>query len=261
VAPNEVIKLTKGDYLVWVQPNTTRLIAYDGQAKALLNRLEPTAEQTPEVVHRLRDQKWLAFGPDRAEKIRPSDLPEQLLKNRDFSRGFGEAWSPIEIGEKGRPDVGGQRSIVEETINGQIYRSLRLLRDTAKDTHNETGLTQLVDRDVWAYRGLTFSALVKVTAASLDGGGYAGSEYPLMFRIHYVAENGGSYTWAHGFYVKNPTSRPTELGEELVAGQWYEYTLDMTQLKDRPAFIASVEVLASGHDYDAQAANIQLTAE
>ena len=67
---------------------------------------------------------------------------------------------------------------------------------------------------MWAFRSLNLSGLVKVSSASLDGGGYAGSEYPLMFRIQYVAENGGTYNWTHGFYVQNGTNRPTDMGEE-----------------------------------------------
>ena len=247
----EAIKLTKGEYLVWVQPTGTRVEAYSGQAKAEMGG----------SVYRLRDGKWVVLGPERAELKQPLDLPEHLIKNRDFAKGLGESWSAIDVGEKGRPDVGGQRSVTEESINGQTMRALRITRETTKDTHNETGLYQDVNRDVSAYRGITFAAWLKVNSASLDGGGYAGSEYPVMFRIRYVAENGGSYTWVHGFYVKNVTNRPADLGEQIPAGQWYRYTTDLTTLRERPAYIVTVEVLASGHDFDAQVANIQLMVE
>jgi hypothetical protein len=245
------IKLTKGSYLVWVQSNVTRLLSYRGQAKVQLDTSK----------YPLRDGRFVVFGPDRAERVRVSDLPEQLIRNRDFMRGFGDSWSPIMKGEPGRPDRGGERTMVEEAIGDRTYRTLWLTRDTEKDTHNETGLRQEVDREVWAYQKLTLSAFVKVTGASLDGGGTRGSEYPLMLRVKYVAENGGEYTWAKGFYVKNETGSPTEIGEQLAAGVWYEFKIDMMQLKDRPAFISEVEVVAAGHDYDSQVADIQLAAE
>lgn len=245
------IKLTKGDYLVWVQPKATRLIAYVGQARADVDG----------EVYRLRDGRWVALGDGLPEAKRVMELPEQLVRNRDFSRGLTLAWTPIDIGETGRPDVGGQRSIVNEEVNGELVPTLRITRDTAKDTHNETGLRQQIDREVSAYRSVTFSAWVKVNSASLDGGGYAGSEYPMMFRINYVAENGGNYTWAHGFYVKNETNRPADIGELIPAGQWHHFTLDMHQLPDRPAFISSIEVLASGHDFDAQVTKVELKVE
>lgn len=250
-ARQAAVKLTKGDYMVWVVPTSTRVTAYVGQAKV----------ETENGVIRLRDGKWLAMGSDRPDMKQAFDLPERLLKNRDFSRGMGEAWSTIDIGEKGRPDVGGTRALVEEQVNGQTIKTLRLRRETAKDTHNETGLRQDVNRDVWAYRSVVFSTWVKVNSASLDGGGYAGSEYPVMIRINYVAENGGSYTWAQGFYAQNPSNRPVDIGQQVTAGAWERFTIDMSKLKDRPAYIASVEILAAGHDFDAQVALPDLAVE
>jgi hypothetical protein len=249
--PQDSLKLNKGEYLVWVQPMGTRLLSYDGQARAEVNG----------SVIRLRDGKWVVLGPERPDLRQALDLPEHLIRNRDFARGVTEAWKPTEVGEKGRPDVGGTRTIVNEVINGKPTRTLRFFRATEKDTHNETGLLQTIDREVSAYRKVTFSALVKVNNASLDGGGYAGSEYPMMFRIKYVAENGGIYNWVHGFYVKNDTNRPTEIGEQIEAGQWYSFTLEMMDLPDRPAYIASLEVFAAGHDFDAQVGGIEFTVE
>jgi hypothetical protein len=249
--PTESIKLTKGEYLVWVQPDVTRLTSYLGQARAELGTR----------VLRPRDGKWVAFGPERQEMRQPLDLPEPLLANGDFSRGLGEAWSPIDVGEKGRPDVGGARTVVEETVNNRLMRTLHVVRETAKDTHNETGLRQDVNRDVSAYRSITFSAWVKVNYASLDGGGYAGSEYPIMLRIQYVAENGGDYTWTRGFYTRNEANRPVEIGELVPEGTWQRFTLDMTKLTHRPAYITHVDVLGSGHDFDAQVADVRLSVE
>lgn len=245
------LRLTKGEYLVWVQPSGTRITSYVGQARADANG----------SVFRLRDGKWIVLGPERPGLKSPLDLPEHLIKNRDFSRGLFENWLPIDVGEKGRPDVGGARSLVEDIVGGRPTQTLRITRETAKDTHNETGLGQKVDREVWAYRSVMLSAWVKVNSASLDGGGYAGSEYPMMLKINYVAENGGVYDWVQGFFVKNDSNRPADLGERIPAGEWHRFTLDMTKLRDRPAYIASVDVFASGHDFDAQVANVELTVE
>ena len=249
--PTDSIKLTKGEYLVWVQADVTRLTSYVGQARAELGSR----------VLRLRDGKWVAFGPERAEMRQPLDLPEPLIQNGDFSRGLGEAWSPIDIGEKGRPDVGGARTVVEESVNNRPMRTLHLIRETAKDTHNETGLRQAINRDVSAYRSVTFSAWIKVNSASLDGGGYAGSEYPMMLRVQYVAENGGDYTWTRGFYTRNEGNRPVDIGEQVPEREWQRFALDMTKLTHRPAYITHVDVLAAGHDFDAQVADIRLSVE
>ena len=124
------MKLTKGEYLVWVQGDLTRLIAYSGQAKA----------QVEDAVYRLRDARWISFGPDENDKPRVNLLPEQLLRNRSFGRGLSEGWSPIDLGEKGRPDVGGTRTLADAEVAGRAVRTLRFFRDTAKDTHNGTRL-------------------------------------------------------------------------------------------------------------------------
>jgi hypothetical protein len=249
--PDDSIKLIKGEYLVWVQPGGTRLSAYLGQARAEIDGF----------VFRLRERKWVVLGPERPDMRVALDLPERLVKNRDFGRGLTEFWLPIDIGEKGRPDIGGQRSLNDLIINGQLTKALHLTRDTTKDTHNETGLRQDITKDVWAYRSVTLSAWVKVNSASLDGGGYAGSEYPLMFRINYIAENGGEYTSAHGFYYRNDTNRPADLGQQIPQGEWTRFTLDLNSLRERPAHLLSLEVLASGHDYDAEVSGIDLTVE
>lgn len=249
--PQDGVKLTKGEYLVWVQDDLTRLVDYSGQAKVQLD----------DGLYRLRDYRWVGFGPDEQDKPRVNLLPEQLLRNRGFGKGMAEGWLPIDVGEKGRPDIGGIRMLLDAEVNGRPIRALRFYRDTAKDTHNETGLHQEINRDVWAFRNVTLAALVKVNSASLDGGGYAGSEYPLMLRVQYVAENGGSYTWTHGFYVQNATNRPTDLGEEIRPGEWYQFRIDLTQLRERPAYIGSIEVLASGHDFDSQVADLELSVE
>jgi len=108
---------------------------------------------------------------------------------------------------------------------------------------------------------LTVTALVKVTAASLSGGGYLGSEYPVMIRVNYTDEKGGRPGWTHGFYYANPENRPTENGEIIPQDQWYPFLGRLTDLPDRPIFIRSIEILSAGHDFDATIADVRLVAE
>ena len=109
-------------------------------------------------------------------------------------------------------------SSTEEEIAGRRVQAVKLSRVTEKDTHNETGITQEINRDVSAYRNLAVTAWVKVSQASLSGGGYLGSEYPVMIRVNYTDEKGGRPGWTHGFYFSNPENRPTENGEIDPAG-------------------------------------------
>lgn len=247
--PHGKVSLSKGEYLVWVQEDGTRVSSYTGQAKA---GVEDNAV-------RLRDGQRALLPPDGFPRG-PFPLAENLIKNGDFSRQF-QGWSMLDKREEGRPDIGGTRRLVEETIAGRRIEALQIVRDTDRDTHNETGIVQEINRDVSGYRNLALTAWVKVTSASLSGGGYLGSEYPVMFRVQYTDERGGRPGWTHGFYFANPENRPTDNGEIVAQGQWYPFLGRLTDLPDRPIFIRSIEVLSAGHDFDATIADIRLIAE
>jgi hypothetical protein len=247
--PHGVVSLTKGDYLVWVQEDGTRVSSYTGQAKVDVDGR----------VKRLRDGQR-ALIPVGGAPQGPYDLLENLIKNGNFA-GQLQGWTMLDSGEQGRPDVGGTRRMVEDMIAGRKVQALQISRETTKDTHNETGIVQEINRDVSAYRNVSFTAWIKINSASLSGGGYLGSEYPIMFRVNYTDEKGGKPGWSHGFYYANPDNRPTPAGELIAQGEWYPYLGRLSDLPDRPAYIRSIEVLAAGHDFDAIVTDIRLIAE
>jgi len=247
--PHGRVNLSKGEYLVWVQDDGTRVSSYNGQAKAGVD----------EHAVRIRDGQRALLPLDGFPRG-PFPLAENLLRNGDFARQF-QGWTMLDKGEPGRPDIGGTRRLVEETIAGRRVQALQIVRQTDKNTHNETGISQDINRDVSAYRTLAVTAWVKVNQASLSGGGYLGSEYPVMFRVHYTDEQGGRPGWTHGFYFANAEMRPTENGELIAQGEWFPFLGRLTDLPDRPVFIRSVEVLSAGHDFDALIADIRLVAE
>jgi len=243
------VSLSKGDYLVWVQEDGTRVSSYRGQAKV----------GTDEQVVRIRDTQRAALPVDGFPRG-PFPLAENLLRNGDFVRQL-QGWTMLDHNEPGRPDIGGTRRLVDDTIAGRRVQALHIIRDTQKDTHNETGIVQDIDRDVSAYRNVAVTAWVKINSASLSGGGYLGSEYPLMFRVNYTDERGGRPGWTHGFYFANPENRPTDNGEIIAQGEWYPFLGSLSTLPDRPVYIKSIEVLSAGHDFDAVVADIRLIAE
>lgn len=247
--PHGKVSLSKGEYLVWVQDDGTRVSSYVGQAKA----------GTDDHAVRIRDGQRALLSADGFPRG-PFALSENLLRNGDFARQF-QGWTMLDKGEPGRPDVGGTRRLIEETIAGRRVQALSITRVTDKDTHNETGITQEINRDVSAYRNVAVTGWVKVNQASLSGGGYLGSEYPVMFRVNYVDERGGRPGWTHGFYYANPELRPTENGEIVAQGEWYPFLSRLTDLPDRPIIIRSVEILSAGHDFDATVADVRLIAE
>lgn len=247
--PHGKVSLSKGEYLVWVQEDGTRVSSYTGQAKA----------GADENAVRIRDAQRALLSIDGIPRG-PFPIAENLLWNGDFTRQF-QGWTMLDKGEPGRPDIGGTRRLIEETIAGRRVNALQITRDTDKDTHNETGIVQEINRDVSAYRTIAVTAWIKVNQSSLSGGGYLGSEYPMMFRVNYTDEQGGRPGWTHGFYFANAEMRPTENGELVAQGEWYPFLGRLTDLPDRPVFIRSIEVLSAGHDFDALIADLRLVAE
>jgi hypothetical protein len=186
-------------------------------------------------------------------------LPEgdQLVANGDFAQGYSD-WKLLTVNEQGRPEEPGQRALVTEDINGREAIAMRVFRVSPSATHNETGLIQLINRDVSDYEALLLTASVKVDDQSLSGGGYLGYEYPVIIRVRYRTAEGEQIDWSHGFFFQNPENRPTLNGQQVPKGQWVEYDGNLANLSARPAHLISIEVLGAGHTFDGMIADISL---
>jgi hypothetical protein len=183
-----------------------------------------------------------------------------LVRNGDFAAGL-DGWRARDAQEDNRPDRLGERLVVAETVDGLPRPALRVARASRFDTHNETGVEQDLHVDVSVYPRLRLTALVKVQAASLSGGGYLGTEYPMMLRLRYRDVAGNGQTWYRGFYYQNTEGRPTSRGEVVPQGAWTRVQVDLAELPERPAFVYSLEILGAGHDFDALITDVQLVAE
>ncbi len=247
--PHGEVALQRGEYLIWVNETDTLVSAYSGKGHAEAGgRLE-----------RFHFGQQLHLRGDRGIDS-PAQLGEDLVVNGAFTHELAN-WQPVDVQEKGRKDVLGRRQLVTYEIDGQQLIGLRVTRDTAKDTHNETGIIQTIQRDVLPYRNLFIRAWVRVDLASLSGGGYAGSEYPMMLQVDYVDKTGGRPGWSHGFYYANPDNMPVVNAELIPQSTWVHYEGNLVELKDRPAYIDSIRIVGSGHDFDAAIAKIELIAE
>jgi hypothetical protein len=247
--PHGTVSLTRGDVTVWIEDNTTRVLSYDGRGKVESDNRQVRFREGQRVV-----------ASDAQLPREPLSIAENLVKNGELTQGM-ESWTPIDVRERGRTDVLGERHIETELIAGLRSPALHFFRDSQKDSHNETGVSQEINRDVTPYRVINLSGWVKVNFASLSGGGYLGSEYPMMVRVNFTDDKGSRQVWSKGFYYANPENRPTDVGEQIPRGEWYPFLIRLHQLPDRPTFIKSIEVLSSGHDFDALAGYIQIITE
>src|SRR5690606_32648283 len=130
-----LVKLSRGEFLLWAAPERQQLSVYQGQADLVEDGRSLTLQA---------DQRAL-FAPQHGLHG-PLPLEENLLQNSDFSRGF-EGWKPLDDLEV-KNDTLGQRQLVGVDINGERSTALLLSRTTTLDRHNKTGVIQDINRDV-----------------------------------------------------------------------------------------------------------------
>ncbi len=243
--PHGSALLEPGNFGVEVDDNQTRISSRMGTASAIGNG--GSADLGP-------GQKVL-LGKDAVAGPMPEG--DEMVQNGDFSQGFAR-WTLLNQDEPGRPAEPGQRALVTEKIGGRESIALRVARVSPLETHNETGLSQVINRDVSDYQAIMLRANIRVDDQSLSGGGYMGYEYPIMIRIRYRDATGGQIDWSHGFYAKNPENRPTPNGEGVPQNQWISYTGNLMDVQPRPVYIISMEVLGAGHTFEGMIANVSL---
>jgi hypothetical protein len=242
----------RGDVTVWIERGQTRVLVYEGEA-----RLEAGGASV--VVP--KDQQATIGIDRRIGDVMPRAT--QLLTNGDFVQR-DDGWITHDV-PNGPLDVNGQRFWVSGPEElGQALPALRIVRDSVRMEHGETGFKRPLDVNVSGFRHLWLQAWVRVDSASLSGGGQLGSEYPMMLIMHYEGPLPESKPdWTHGFYTANPENRPIRDAEQWPAGTWKQYRVDLmdTEPSRVPFKLGDLEVMGQGHRYDARIADIQLVGE
>lgn len=188
----------------------------------------------------------------------PQAAAEELVHNGDFRRGLEGWYAGNETGFRPGFDVVGE---VTPTLEGG-QPAVRFLRQGSKGTHCETYVVQHIEREVSDLSSLRLSLRMKLIHHSLSGGGYLGSEYPVLVRLVYRAVDGDGYgVW--GFYYHNEADNRTDNGQQVPEATWVSYTVpyNLMDLSPRPRRILYLQVSASGWDYESLVTGISLEGE
>ncbi len=242
--PHGPVLLREGSYTVEVSSAGTEVIARVGSARVG----EP--RQALEIKQSERASLRAGEAPEG-----PLSAVRNLVRNGDFSQGL-EGWVVTEDAEE---EVMGTTA-----VEGQGGRAAVMFRRQGGTKHGESRLFQAINRDVSDLQSLHLSFDFNVSEQSLSGGGWQGSEYPLMVRIKYRDVYDSEALIVRGFYCQNTEKHPTPNGKEVPRGQWQSFTLDLfdqSAVKPRPAHLISIEVVGSGWDYESRLANLRLAAE
>ena len=188
----------------------------------------------------------------------PQRAARELVANGDFRQALA-GWREIRSLEVS-DDVEAKTSIVEE--GGQ--QVVRFERRGSRNSHAEAGIVQIINKDVSDFLTLKLSLDVKLGFQSLSGGGFRGSEYPVMVQVRYKDVEGNEQLLVHGFFYQNVDNYLTTNGEQVLQSSWYPYEkplLGTGGITPRPFQILSVQVSASGWDLDSMVRGIKLEGE
>ena len=244
--PHTAAAFLPGEYTVRVGGDGTRISVWGGRIAAVVG----------DQIVEIRAGEKVIVGAGGAP-YRVVEILEDVVANGGFVRRF-EGWDPWEERERGRPDVPGSLEIIAPGEEGAPSRALRISRTSQIDAHNETGVRQTLAREVSGARQILVRGRVKVDFASLSGGGYLGSEYPLMLRVRYVDSRGAEQVWAQGIYYANPENRPAQLGRLVERGVWTDFSADLTEGLAHATRLEHIEVSGAGHTFDASVSDIRL---
>ncbi|MBN1658892.1 MAG: FecR domain-containing protein [Anaerolineae bacterium] len=256
LTPQTSVLLDEGSYRVQVTPEGTEVTVLRGRAVV---GSDPTGLVLSDGMRSSVDAAGTIVG--------PMPTARNLVRNGDFQEPLETAWitSTIVYTTAIQP---GHVSIVED--GGR--RAARLFRLEPDDgTHTEVIISQKLDQDVRDFRRIGIALDVLVRFQSLSGGGQQSSEFPVIVRLDYRDEWGNNHFWTHGFYYQNQAGYAiatdawgNPLGEQIAQDVWYSY--ESGNLSDllgdsRPMYLISLEIYASGWNYDSLISDVQLIVE
>ena len=240
--PGGQVHLSEGSYSIDVAKEASHVTTRRGIA---------TVHAGGHVVTALTGQRA------KVEADRPliGGLPSRrdLIANPVFANAVENVpadWEFLDISER---DPGGKSTV--DPSDGSVMLS-------RKGTgHGETILSQVVDVDLWDFERVNLEAGVRVLSHSLSGGGWQGSEYPIMLRVTFRDITGSVHAWTHGFYLQNDDGFPVKDATYVTTTEWQRFDASLLSLVPRPWRIIRVEVIASGWDYASSVKSVHLWAE
>ncbi len=242
--PHLAALLSDGSYAVEVSADSSQLIVTDGNAAV------SSAGQTVNVGRRQRTVVTPGQPP-----LAALPAAQEIIVNGDFSDPLARGWDVVH-------DTTNPLGVID-LVNLTDRRAIHITRTGSNQTSAITGIIQTINREVSDYRTVQFSADVRVHTQSLSGGGILSSEYPLIVRMRYHDVYGSEAEWVHGFYIQNLTNNPTVNGEQIATDVWVPFESGnlLETLDPKPFSITSIQIYASGWDYDSYVAGVSLVVE
>jgi hypothetical protein len=251
--PQAHTTLQEGSYAFEVSNDETQVTVRDGLAQISAQGATQDLSTQQRTVVKLNGPPSGVLSPER-----------NLVVNGSFRLPLKGTWdtyddlqNPVEQpGTVTIQTVGGQPSAVFERRGAY---------------HAETGLRQIINKDVRDLSSLRLHFVVRVFDQDVPVCGQAGSECPMMVRLDYKDQDGTDRSFLQGFYTQpdsrgaNPTYNTTSgsRNEHRRIAPNVEYTYDSENLVEtlKPSQITAITFYASGHSYRSSVAQVELLGE
>ena len=184
----------------------------------------------------------------------PQVSQEEIVFNGDLSQGLNGWQQGGDLSKDGNI-----KSSIDLVIDSD-KPAVRFVRTGSNGQHGETYIYQEINRDVSDLGELHLALEPRVISHALSGGGYIGSEYPVILRLNYRTVT-SDRTAVYGFYTHNEAGNRTDNGEQVTGGYWLHsiYPGNLMALDPPPQKILSIQIGASGWDYDSMVRGVSLT--
>jgi hypothetical protein len=245
--------LAEGSYVIELLGTDTSQIIVNAGSAAVTSQ-----GQTVQVGPRQRTVSTPGQPP-----LPPLPAAQDFIVNGDFKDPLPRGWNIVRTPDNDprvqlgavTPEVQGEPRVVHITRSGSNQGGVV--------TSADTGIIQQINREVSDYHTMQLSADIRVHNQSLSGGGVLSSEYPLILRIRYRDVYGSPAEWVHGFYIQNSTNNPTNNGQLITQDVPFPYESEnlFDVLDPKPFYITSVQIYASGWDYDSYVSGVRLVVE
>ncbi len=240
--------LAEGSYRVVVGSDASHVVVTAGTAKVTSQDRSVTITRGQRTVARRNEPP-----------LPPMPAVQDIIVNGDFKDPLARGWSVVR--ESGNNPALANGTVTQATAGDR--QVIRITRSNSNQTSSITGIIQQVNREVSDYRSLRLMADIRVHAQSLSGGGMLSSEYPMILRLKYRDVYGSEAEYVHGFYYQNLTNNPTANAEQVPQDVWIPFESGnlLETLDPRPFFITSLQIYASGWDYDSNVTGARLVVE
>ncbi len=202
--------------------------------------------------------------------VPPMPAARNLVRDGSFHEPLGTIWMTNTVVLSSTVQSPSARIVDDD--GRSVVQFARLGPDEGH--HSEASITQRIDQDVRDFDYVSLALNVRLLYQSLSGGGQLNSEFPIIVRLDYKDLWGNENFWTQGFYYQNeagfvipPPGEPTAYGSpglKIPQAQWWPYEsgnlIDLLG-SNRPVFITSITIYASGWNYEGEVSDVQLIIE